>query len=188
MSTQSETAAGHGFGGQLNWLIGGAIGGVAGSLLFGALLWVVDPAVVTETIPSVYGFDPAETVGWTFHLFHGLVLGVIFGFLVSREPILGTITASVQFSTLENAGLGVRLALAGFVYGLAIWAIVPVFAATVWVAFGGVAELGFPGVAFESLIGHLLYGTLLGALFSVVVDLESQAEATETPFDDADAG
>ncbi|TYL38858.1 hypothetical protein CV102_10135 [Natronococcus pandeyae] len=186
MSTQSETASGYGFGGRLNWLFGGAIGGLAGSLLFGGLLWVVDPEIVIETIPAIYGFDPAQTVGWTFHLLHGLVLGVVFGFLVTRRPILGTITADTQIGFLARSGPLVRLALAGFVYGLAVWALLPVIAATVWAAVGGIADPGFPAMAFEGLVGHLLYGTLLGALFAVFVDIESDAERTDAPFDDAD--
>lgn len=185
MSSQSTSPTGYGFGGRLNWLIGGAVGGVAGSLLFGGVLWVVEPAVVIETIPSMYGFAPAETVGWTFHLLHGLVLGILFGFLVTRDPILGTFTADVPIGFLEDTGPGVRLVLAGLVYGFAIWALIPVIAATVWVTFGGAAGPGFPGFALESLVGHLLYGTLLGALFSVFVEIESEAERADAPFDDA---
>lgn len=157
MSSQSTSPTGYGFGGRLNWLIGGAVGGVAGSLLFGGVLWVL----------------------------HGLVLGILFGFIVTREPILGTFTADVPIGFLEDTGPGVRLILAGLVYGFAIWALIPVIAATVWVTFGGAAGPGFPGFALESLVGHQLYGTLLGALFSVFVEIESEAERADAPFDDA---
>jgi hypothetical protein len=185
MSTESRRATGYGFDGELNWVAGGAIGGIAGSLLFGVLLWIVDPAIVTETIPAIYGFDPAETTGWAFHLLHGLTLGIVFGHLVTRETILGTITADSQIDWLDDAGLGARLALAGSVYGLAVWAILPVIAATVWFSIGGTVA-AFPGFAVESLAGHLLYGALLGALFAALVEIESEAERAETPFDDFD--
>ena len=185
MTTESASPTDYGLGGSTNWLLGGAIGGVVGSLLFGVLLWVVDPAIVTDTIPGIYGFDPdGATLGWVFHLFHGLVLGLVFGFLISRELILGTITADTQFDVLEETGLTVRFVLAGFVYGLAVWALLPVIAGTVLISIGG-ADPVFPAIAVETLVGHLLYGSLLGALFSVFVDTESSAEDVETPFDDA---
>lgn len=184
MSTESASPTNYGLDGSTNWLLGGAIGGIVGSLLFGALLWVVDPEIVTDTIPGIYGFDTAGGLGWVFHLFHGLVLGLVFGALVSRDPILGTITADTQFDVLEETGLAVRFVLAGFVYGLAVWALLPVIAGTVLISVGG-ADPVFPAIAAETLLGHLLYGLLLGALFSVFVDTESSAEDVETPFDDA---
>jgi hypothetical protein len=186
MSADSQTTAGYGFGGTLKWVVGGAIGGVVGSLLFGALLWVADPAIVAETIPSLYGFDLGEVTGWAFHVLHGLVLGVLFGYLVTRETILGTITADSQIGWLETSRPGVRLTLARFVYGLAIWALIPAIAATVALSLGGLGGSTFPALAFESLVGHVLYGTLLVALFSVFVEIESEAERAETPFDDFD--
>ena len=183
MSTESASPTDYGLGGSTNWLLGGAIGGIVGSLLFGALLWVVDPEIVTDVIPGIYGFDTAGGLGWVFHLFHGLVLGVVFGALVSRETILGTITADTQFTVLEETGLAVRFVLAGFVYGLAVWALLPVVATTVVISVGG-GDPAFPAIAAESLAGHVLYGILLGALFAVFVDTDA-AQEVEAPFEEA---
>lgn len=185
MSNQVETASDHGYGGGLNWLIGGAAGGLVGSALFGALLWLVDPAIVTDGIPSIYGFEPGA-IGWAFHLLHGLVLGTVFGFLVTRGPILGTITADVATDAFARLGLGARLALAGLVYGLAVWTLLPLIAQSVLVTAGGVADPGFPVAAIEILGGHLLYGLLLGALFSLFVDLEPEADDADAPFEEPD--
>jgi hypothetical protein len=182
MSTESASPTDYGLGGSTNWLLGGAIGGIVGSLLFGALLWVFEPTIVTDTVPGIYGVDSGSaTIGWLFHLLHGLVLGVVFGAIVSREVILGTLTATTQFDVLEESGLAVRFVLAGAVYGLAIWAVLPVIGGQVLITVG--TDPGFPAIAAESLAGHLLYGALLGALFSVFVEAEPDAE---TPFDDAD--
>ncbi|SDK03395.1 hypothetical protein [Natronorubrum texcoconense] len=185
MSYQIDDPTTFGVGGSLNWLVGGAVGGAIGSLLFGAVLWLVDPAIVTDAIPGIYGLEPVGTAGWAFHVAHGLILGTVFGLLVTRGPILGTITADVETGFLAAMGPGLRLTLAGVVYGLAVWAFLPVIALTLWATVGG-GETGFPAFALESLVGHLLYGLLLGALFALVAEIKPKAEATDAPFDEAD--
>lgn len=184
MGTQSESPAGYGFSGRLNWLVSGAIGGVVGALLFGGLLWVIDPAIVTETIPAIYGFDPARSISWAFHTFHGLVLGIVFGYLVTRESILGALTADTQIGVLRGTGPAVRLVLAGIVYGFVVWALLPVFVLTVVAPVGGMVDLGFSGIALEILVGHLIYGSLLGALFSVFVDISTESETNDASLEE----
>ncbi|AXR76546.1 hypothetical protein [Natrarchaeobaculum sulfurireducens] len=181
MSNELATPTEYGFGGSLNWLIGGAVGGVVGSALFGLVLWLVDPAVVTDAIPAIYGLEPG-TIGWGFHLVHGLVLGIVFGVLVTRDVIFGTITAGVATDAIDELGLGTRLALAGMVYGLAVWAILPLIGQSIAFTVGG--DPSFPVAAFESLLGHLVYGLLLGALFSVFVEVAPEAEAADAPFEE----
>ena len=184
MSNEVATPTEYGVEGSLNWLIGGAVGGLVGSVVFGALLWVVDPAIVTEAIPAIYGLE-AGTIGLGFHLLHGLILGSVFGFLVTRGPIFGTLTADVATGFIARMGLGTRLSLAGLVYGLAIWAVLPVIAQSLLVVLGGAGEPAFPVTAFETLLGHLLYGLLLGALFSLFVEVAPEAEAADAPFEEA---
>jgi hypothetical protein len=185
MSPQSDSPIEHGIGGSLNWLIGGAVGGIVGSLIFGGLLWVIDPNILIATVPAIYGLDPAATVGWGVHLLHGLVLGIVFGFLVTRDPILGTLTADVETGFIATVGPGLRFAVSGVVYGLAVWAVLPVIGLSLWISIGRVDNLEFPAATLESLIGHLLYGLLLGALFSVFVETVQEAEETEAPFEEA---
>lgn len=185
MSTQSDSLADYGISGSLDWLVGGAVGGVVGSLLFGGVLWAVDPAIVSETIPAVYGLDPSVTTGAAFHLAHGLVLGVVFGFLVTREPILGALTADVETGFIAAIGPSARITLAGLVYGLAIWGLLPVLVLPAWGTVSGVGNPAFPVVVLESLVGHLLYGVLLGGVFSALVETRPEAEQTEAPFEEA---
>lgn len=185
MSVDTDSPVEYGFSGPLNWLLGGAVGGIVGSLLFGGVLWLVDPTIVTELIPALYGLEPGS-VGVAFHIGHGLVLGIIFGFLISREPILGALTADVATDFIAAMGPGIRFALAGFVYGLAIWAIVPMMGQIIWVSITGVPEPMFPILAFESMIGHLLYGLLLGVLFSFFVEVSQSIEETDAPFEEAE--
>lgn len=183
--SDADSPTEHGFGGTGNWLFGGALGGVVGSLLFGGVLWLVDPAIITETVPAIYGLETVGTAGWIFHVVHGLVLGIVFGFLVSRDPILGTLMADVETGFIAAMGPSLRLALAGVVYGLAVWTVLPLLVLPLWVTIGGIADPGFPVVAAEGLFGHLLYGLLLGALFSVFVETAEAAERAEAPFEEA---
>ncbi|ELY58760.1 DUF6789 family protein [Natronolimnohabitans innermongolicus] len=184
MSVQVDSPITFGIGGSFNWLVGGAVGGAVGSLLFGLVLWLADPAIITEAVPAIYGLEPVGTAGWLFHLGHGLVLGAVFGYLVTRSPVFGTLMADVETDFIAAMGPGTRLVLAGFVYGLAVWAILPVIVLTLWTAVGP-GEAAFPGLAFESLVGHLLYGLLLGALFALVAQLERDVEQAEAPFEEA---
>ncbi|NGM68218.1 hypothetical protein G6M89_04205 [Natronolimnobius sp. AArcel1] len=182
MSNQSDTETNRQIG-TTNWILGGAIGGIVGSLTFGFVLWAVNPTIITETIPALYGIDPIGTAGWIFHIAHGLVLGLLFGFLVSREFIRGTLMTHADADFLDSMGVSTRLTLAGFVYGLAIWALLPLV--PTWLAIGGLDTAGFPFFAFESLVGHALYGLFLGWLFSLVVET-SAADTATSPFDDTE--
>lgn len=183
MDVQPDSPTEHGIGGSLNWLISGAIAGIVSSLVFGGVLWAINPAIVTQVIPAVYGLTSVGIVGWGFHLIHGLVLGVIFGFLVTRAPILGTLTADVETGFIAAMGPGLRLAGAGIVYGLAVWTALPVIFLSIWDINESVPV--FPALTPASLVGHLLYGLLLGALFSVFVEIAHEAEETEAPFEEA---
>lgn len=183
-SSQSERSIKHGIGGSLNWLIGGAVGGIVGSLIFGGLLWGINPDIVTETIPAIYGLSPASPVGWVFHLTHGLILGVVFGFLVTRPLIFGTLIADVETDVIAAMGPNLRLTAAGVVYGLVVWTVLPVIALSIWVAVGRMSDPAFPSTALVSLVGHMLYGLLLGALFSIFVDVSPEVEAAKAPFEE----
>ncbi|UPM44451.1 hypothetical protein [Halocatena salina] len=185
MNAQAETSTEYSIGGSLNWLIGGAVGGVVGALIFGGLLWAIDPAIVIETIPAIYGLSPAGPIGWVFHLIHGLVLGVIFGFLVSRSVIFDTLTADVETDIIDTMGPHLRFTAAGIVYGLAVWTVLPVTALSIWMTIGDVGAPSFPSTAIESLLGHVLYGLLLGALFSIFVEITPKAEESDAPFEEA---
>ncbi|MFC3957493.1 hypothetical protein [Halovivax cerinus] len=183
MSTQMDTRARRGLGGTLNWLVGGAIGGLVGSAVFGAILWLVEPTIVREDIPAIYGVDPGS-IGLLFHLIHGLVLGIVFGFLVTRDPVLGTLSADVETDAIAAMGMHTRFALAGFVFGLLVWTLLPVISQSILIAVSGGGESVFPAAAFSSLVGHVLYGFLLGWLFSIVVAVGPAAAGTTNPFDE----
>lgn len=185
MGPQSDTLAARGFGGRWNWLVGGAVGGFAGAVLFGVVLWLVEPTIVTEEIPALYGVDWGGPAGWGFHLLHGVVFGSMFGFLVTRAPVLGTLTADVETPFLAAIGPNLRLVAAGLVYGIALWVLVPGVVLTIVVTVGDAPD-PLPWASVFNLVGHLLYGMLLGGLVSVFTDLEGEMEEADAPFDEAD--
>lgn len=178
MSAESSNAAAFGISGATGWLVGGTVGGALGAAAFGLLMWLLDPAIVEVAIPAVYGLEPVGVVGWGMHIGHGVVLGLIFGVIITREAVLGVLLTDVETESLSRTGVMFRLVGAGFVFGLAIWAILPLLVLPVWVEAAGVGgEVGdFPTDAIESLVGHLVFGTVLGLVFAATVDLYGRSD------------
>jgi len=187
MGSQTEAVTDRGIGGSLNWLVGGALGGLAGALTFGGLLWLVEPTTVTEIIPGMYGLDGGGMTGWSFHLLHGVILGIIFALIVTRKFIMGILTADVETPVLDALSLTGRFTGAGLVYGLAVWVLGPglILATAVTV---GDAVHPLPIGSGYNLVGHLLYGSLLGAMVSLFTDVEAEARESEAPFEEEPGG
>lgn len=179
MGTDTEHATGFGIDSEVGWPIGGVLGGILGAAAFGSLIWLIDPEIVRAAIPGIYGIEAAGLYGWAIHLLHGAVLGIVFGLLVTREFILGIIRTSAETEVLEERSDWARVTAAGFVYGLAIWAILPMIALPMWTAAvgTGAAAADFPALAAGSLVGHLVFGLVLGFVFATTVDLGDR----ETP-------
>ncbi|WP_254767500.1 hypothetical protein [Salinilacihabitans rarus] len=179
MSAESDTDAATEFGSSsgLGWPIGGALGGAVGALAFGVLVWLFDPEVVEATIPAIYGLEPGTLTGWAVHVAHGIVLGVVFGFLVTRPAILGVLRSDVETDALSETGVSLRIVAAGFAFGLAVWAILPVIVLPVWSQTIGASPGGeFPIAAAESLLGHVVFGIVLGVVFAATVDLHDRSD------------
>lgn len=129
------------------------------------------PEVLSSAIPAIYGIAPTDLFGWAIHIAHGIVLGVIFGLLVTRPSILGVIRTATETEALSQTGVVLRTTGAGLVYGLAVWAILPLIVLQVWITTVGVGEQSFPATAATSLLGHAMFGIVLGAVFAATVDL-----------------
>lgn len=172
MRTGPIDIATFGVTGTSGWWIGGIVGGAVGAVAFGLLTLLVDPAIVEVAIPEIYGLEPRGTVGWAIHVTHGIVLGLVFGFIVTRSPVLEMLVADLETHALARSGVAGRLVGMGFVFGLAVWAVLPVIVLPVWIEIAGVGGDGqFPRAAVASLFGHLVFGTTLGIVFGLTVDL-----------------
>lgn len=177
MSAESDTEKRTGFGtnSAVGWPIGGALGGVVGAGAFGHVMWLLDPQILEAAVPALYGIEPAGVAGWAIHLAHGAALGVLFGFLVTRDVVLGALRADDETTALSAASLDLRVVGAGFAYGLAVWAILPVLVLPLWTDVTGGSTNEFPAIAVGSMIGHALFGVLLGAVFVATVDLHRRS-------------
>ncbi|WP_418285519.1 DUF6789 family protein [Halorubrum sp. DTA46] len=140
-----------------NWKAGVA-GGLAGGLVFGAMMSMMTPGVLEMAIPAMYGIEgPAGAVGWAIHMSHGAVIGLGFAAIASLKPNVGN-----SIGTSLGVGAG---------YGLLVWVALAVIVMPIWlgaVGFPGAPPL--PNIGVESLVGHVVYGTVLGGVYSAVAN------------------
>ena len=122
----------------------GIVGGLVGGLAFGVLMQV------TGMIPMVAMLvgSKAVAVGWLVHLVISAFIGATFAVLFAHyATTVGRSTA---------AGLG---------YGVVWWVL---SALILMPARLGMHPLVINMMAWRSLIGHLIYGLLLGAVYAFV--------------------
>lgn len=151
MSTQTTTTAESEETTTSPYLVG-AVGGFVGSVLFGLIMtYVMPPPLLEVVIPAMYGVEgPAPLVGWAFHQFHGVVLGVVYVAAVQSGPL-----AEPARKLGSSVGLGVG-------YGILTTAVLAVLVMPLWLqAVGFPAAPPFPNVAVPgtivSAIGHIVY-------------------------------
>lgn len=128
------------------WAVGG-VAGVVGAVLFGLAIETTMPeAVIAMAIPATYGIDgPSAIAGWGLHLFHGLLLGLVY-------------VGVVQTDVLREFGRGyLGAAVLGVAYGL----VLTVGLSVIWVGGGFGAAIALPPftttAAVATLVGHVLY-------------------------------
>lgn len=135
----------------------GAIGGIVGSAVMGALILGMNTAVLAVAIPSLYSLAPPPNVpaGLAVHLFHGAVLGVIFAGIAS---------------SLDYDSTGKVLGL-GLLWGVVTWVVLAALLMPTWLSVvGSPASPPFPNFAPPSLLWHLVYGIVLGGVYLGVRD------------------
>jgi hypothetical protein len=122
----------------------GVIGGLVGGLAFGILMHT------TGMIPMVAMLVGSEAiaVGWLVHLAIAAFIGV--GFAV----VFGRYATNVGASTAMGAAYGV------------VWWVLG--ALILMPARLGMDLFTFNTMAWQSLMGHIIYGLLLGAVYAVV--------------------
>jgi hypothetical protein len=126
-------------------VVAGVVGGLVGGVVFGILMqvWGMMPMVA-----MLVGSE-SVVVGWLVHLFNSALFGAIFGLLVGRWAV----------TLVPAVGLGL-------VYGVLWWVLGALLIMPAWL---GMNEMIFrvTGMAWRSLIGHLLYGLLLGLVYAL---------------------
>jgi uncharacterized membrane protein YagU involved in acid resistance len=121
----------------------GAVAGVAGGVVFGALMQAMG---MMGMIAGLVGSESAA-VGWGVHLVNSVVIGAIFGIVASR---------------LSGAG---PLAGAGAAYGVAWWVVGALLIMPLWLGMPAF-QIGEPQLF--SLMGHVIFGVVTGLTFSAL--------------------
>jgi hypothetical protein len=128
----------------------GALAGVAGGLVMGALMLAMGATdVLGVAIPSLYTLAPPPSpgVGLFVHVSHGAVLGVVFA-------------AGLELAGVRETGPTVA---AGVGYGVLTWVVLAALVMPLWLsAVGSPANPPFPNFAPPSLLWHAVYGLVLG--------------------------
>lgn len=137
-------------------LITGAAAGVVAGIPLGIIMQVrdADPAMMPGmTMMDLVGdliADPSAGLGWLVHVFNSALFGAIFVLLFSRW--------------LSQRGLAMGL---GLLYGVAWWVVGALLIMPAW--------LGMNDMIFEvgenqwwSLVGHVIYGLLLVAIYTIL--------------------
>ncbi len=129
---------------ELKW---GAYGGVAGGLIFGAMMGVMG---MLPMIGSMVG-QPTAAAGFAVHMANSVIIGV--GFAI----VLGRFVSGIR------SGLG-----AGLVYGGAWWILGPLTLMPLFMGMGFGVNWNAAAAAamLPSLVGHLMYGSILGLVYT----------------------
>ncbi|UWG48926.1 putative membrane protein [Halanaeroarchaeum sp. HSR-CO] len=139
---------------QRNVWVTGGVSGLFGGVAMGVLLQMMMTPVITTAIPAMYGTN-GLVAGWIIHLFNSVVFGLAFAGAVVYLPGLSDYADRVTTST----GLGVA-------YGVLLWIGAAAIVMPIWLG-----AVGFPNAPplpnFNpmSLVGHVVFGAILGALF-----------------------
>lgn len=132
----------------------GVGGGLAGGVVFGAMMTMLMPDIIGGAIPGMYGLGASLATGWAIHLFHSAVLGAVFAGIVATKP-------AVVASTPRAVGVGVA-------YGVVLWVVLATFVMPAWVGVMTPMSPPVPSVNPMSLVGHVAYGGVLGAIYTIV--------------------
>jgi hypothetical protein len=145
---------------ESNWAVkAGAVAGVVATIAMGVSISVMRLETLQMAIAGLYGQGGNLIAGWIAHLVHGTIFGVGFAGLLA-DPGLHRIT-DWRWKTV----------LAGIVFGLLLALVGAGFVMPVWLgAVGASPAPPVPNVTVELVIWHLVYGSVLGAIFPYFED------------------
>jgi len=130
----------------------GVVAGIVAGIVMGALMVMQMRPVLEVAIPSMY-FLSGGTAGFAIHVAHGAVLGVVFAAIAATRGGL---------TTASSAALGVG-------YGVVLWVVLAVLVMPIWLStVGSPANPPLPNVNVMSLVGHVVYGAVLGVVYAAL--------------------
>jgi hypothetical protein len=137
--------------------------GLVAGVVMGLTLWGLGDGLAI--IGALYGIE-SPVVGWITHLFHSVVFALLFVALTSWPPLRDR-TGSVLPVTALGVAWAVVLAL------VAAGVLMPV-----WIGAVGVGDLVFPNVTETGVLGHILWGFVLGATYGLLREHDTVLDDT----------
>lgn len=126
-------------------VIAGAVGGLIGGVVFGAMMQMLD---MIGMVAMLVGSE-SLAVGWAVHLAISVVLGIGFGLV------------SVRGLDAWASGIGM-----GVGYGVVWWVLGALIAMPARL---GMEIFTINTMAWQSLMGHIVFGAILGAVAVAIV-------------------
>ena len=140
-------------------LLSGGLAGLMAGVVFGVMMQMMNVPTpqggqmpMMAMVAMVVG-SSSPAIGWIYHLFNSVVIGAIFGWLIGNRAL--------------SAGNGLEW---GVLYGVAWWILGAQILMPVALGMSPFAPIMMPPirmVAMGSLIGHMIYGLVLGGLVAV---------------------
>lgn len=113
------------------------------------------------TIGALYGF-PNAVAGWIAHLVHSAIFGAVYAAVVSHSAL-------APWGHKELAGLAM-----GAAYGVSLWLVAASFIMPMWLNAVGFFSAPVPAFNPLLLLGHLIYGLVLGMTYPALAMLETR--------------
>jgi uncharacterized membrane protein YagU involved in acid resistance len=159
MST--ETRTGQAGGGTDRRYVTAAVAGVLAGLVFGVMIQFVLERMTTIGAMYTLG-EPSLSVGWIAHVAHSAGFAIVY-VVVTRFGGLAPYADRASTGVLTGAAFGFALWFVniGFVWPLWLNAVTPPPA----------LAMPYHGMAVQPLVGHLVWGGILGALFPALESL-----------------
>jgi sterol desaturase/sphingolipid hydroxylase (fatty acid hydroxylase superfamily) len=130
------------------------------TLAMGHAISPMQLSTLRVAIAGLYGFEGSLLAGWTAHLVHGALFGVVFAAILA-DPGLYRVSEWVW-----------KTVLAGVVYGLVLAVVGAGIVMPIWLnAVGVPVTASLPNVTVPLLVWHAVYGVVLGGLFPFVEGL-----------------
>lgn len=142
-----------------NKVTAGIVAGLIAGLPFGIMMqWMQAPTPDGSQVPMMMMVamvvrSESLLAGWLYHLFNSAVIGALFG------VFLGTTAGA---NTSRNVALGAAWGVVWWVVGALI--LMPLFLGMP--AFAALRMPPMRPVAMGSLVGHLIYGVILGLAYA----------------------
>lgn len=137
----------------------GALAGVVGGIAFGILMAMMG---MLKMIASIIG-SQSTAVGWVIHLMISAMIGI--GFAIVFHNLTETKSRSV---------------MAGLIYGAIWWVLGPLTLMPLMMGMGLQWSAAAASAAMPSLVGHLIYGLILGWTYSYLASRDDSRVNIET--------